>query len=126
MDRMALEPVEPTISATKTSPLAVWSLVLGILGVVLLVVCIGPLFAIPGIICGHMAYSRIKRSGGVLTGEGMALGGLITGYISIALALVWIPLMAAIAVPNFVKAREIAQRNACINNLRLIDSTKQQ
>ncbi|MBU6411737.1 MAG: DUF3352 domain-containing protein, partial [Verrucomicrobia bacterium] len=33
-------------------------------------------------------------------------------------------LLAAIAVPNFVKAREAAQRNACINNLRMIDGAK--
>ena len=35
-------------------------------------------------------------------------------------------LLAAIAVPNFVKARETAQQNACINNLRIIESAKQQ
>lgn len=34
--------------------------------------------------------------------------------------------MAAIAVPNFVKARETAQRNACINNLRQIDGAREQ
>jgi hypothetical protein len=36
-----------------------------------------------------------------------------------------IPLMAAIAIPNFVRARQAAQENACVNNLRMIDSTKQ-
>jgi hypothetical protein len=34
--------------------------------------------------------------------------------------------MLAIAIPNFVKAREVAQRNACINNLRQIDGAIQQ
>jgi hypothetical protein len=34
--------------------------------------------------------------------------------------------MAAIAVPNFVKARAVSQRNACINNLRMIDAAKEQ
>ena len=33
---------------------------------------------------------------------------------------------SAIAIPNFIKARETAQRNACINNLRQIDAAKQQ
>ena len=33
-----------------------------------------------------------------------------------------IPLLAAIAIPNFVKARTTAQANACINNLRQIDA----
>jgi type II secretory pathway pseudopilin PulG len=36
-----------------------------------------------------------------------------------------IGLLAAIAIPNFVKAREIARRNSCINNLRLLDGAKQ-
>jgi hypothetical protein len=37
-----------------------------------------------------------------------------------------IGLLAAIAIPNFVKARTTSQQNACINNLRLIDASKQQ
>ena len=35
-------------------------------------------------------------------------------------------LLAAIAIPNFVRARTTSQGNACINNLRLIDAAKQQ
>jgi hypothetical protein len=89
------------------------------------VVCIGPLFAIPAVICGHVAHSRIKRSGGALAGNGLALGGLITGYFSIAM-IPFIVMLAAIAVPNFVKARSTAQANACINNMRQIDSAVQQ
>ncbi len=115
----------PLASATtaqpKNSGLAIWSLVLGILGLT----CFWLLTAIPAVICGHVAYSRIKRSAGALTGEGLALGGLITGYLSIALSILVIPLMAAIAIPNFVKARTTAQMNACINNLRMIDGAKE-
>lgn len=37
-----------------------------------------------------------------------------------------IGLLAAIAIPNFVRARTTAQQNACINNLRQIDGAKQQ
>src|SRR5258708_23288199 len=37
-----------------------------------------------------------------------------------------IGLLAAIAIPNFLKARSTSQMNACINNLRQIDSAKQQ
>jgi len=32
-----------------------------------------------------------------------------------------IGLLAAIAIPNFIKARATSQQNACINNLRQID-----
>ncbi len=69
-----------------------------------------------------MASGRIKRSGGLLTGQGLAVAGLITGYIGIAFALVAVPMMLAIAIPNFVKARDTALRNACISNLRQLDS----
>lgn len=34
--------------------------------------------------------------------------------------------LAAVAIPNFVKARSTAQMNGCINNLRQIDAAKQQ
>jgi hypothetical protein len=106
----------------KSSGLAIWSLVLGILSLT----CFWIFTAIPAVICGHMAYGRIRRSAGALTGEGLALGGMITGYIAIALSIFIIPMMAAIAIPNFVKARTTAQMNACINNLRQIDGAKQQ
>jgi hypothetical protein len=99
-------------------------LALGILGLGLLLLCIGPIFAIPAVICGHVAYSRINRSGGELAGQGMALAGLITGYISVALSLFVIPMLIAIAVPNFVRARKVSQTNACIRNLKAIDAAK--
>ncbi len=119
-------PTVPTVPAQpKNCGLAVWSLALGILAVILSVVCIGPLIAIPAVICGHIAYSRVRRSGGALSGQGLALGGLITGYLSIAL-IPLIGMMAAIAIPNFVKARTTAQMNACISNLRQIDAAKQE
>ena len=37
-----------------------------------------------------------------------------------------IGLLAAIAIPNFVRARTTSQMNGCINHLRVIDSAKQQ
>ena len=37
-----------------------------------------------------------------------------------------IGLLAAIAIPNFVRARTRSQTNGCINNLRLLDGAKQQ
>ena len=106
----------------KTSALAIWSLVLGILSLF----CLTIFAAIPGVICGHKALSKIKRSDGSLSGKGLAIAGLITGYLGIAWAIIFIPLMVAIAVPNFVKARNVAMQNACINNLREIEVAKSQ
>ena len=46
--------------------------------------------------------------------------------VEIMIVVAIIGLLAAIAIPNFVRARTTAQMNACINNLRQIDSAKQQ
>jgi prepilin-type N-terminal cleavage/methylation domain-containing protein len=46
--------------------------------------------------------------------------------VEIMIVVAIIGLLAAIAIPNFVRARTTAQANACINNLRQIDSAKQQ
>lgn len=46
--------------------------------------------------------------------------------VEIMIVVAIIGLLAAIAIPNFVKARKTAQTNACINNLRQIDAAKQQ
>lgn len=41
--------------------------------------------------------------------------------VEIMIVVAIIGLLAAIAIPNFMKARATAQQNACINNLRQID-----
>src|SRR5712691_1457637 len=44
--------------------------------------------------------------------------------VEIMIVVAIIGLLAAIAIPNFVKARTLSQTNACINNLRKIDGAK--
>jgi prepilin-type N-terminal cleavage/methylation domain-containing protein len=46
--------------------------------------------------------------------------------VEIMIVVAIIGLLAAIAIPNFVRARETAQANACINNLHQIDGAIQQ
>jgi prepilin-type N-terminal cleavage/methylation domain-containing protein len=46
--------------------------------------------------------------------------------VEIMIVVAIIGLLAAIAIPNFIKARKTAQMNACINNLRQIDGAVQQ
>ena len=46
--------------------------------------------------------------------------------VEIMIVVAIIGLLAAIAIPSFVKARNTAQQNACVNNLRQIDSGKEQ
>src|SRR5690349_19195609 len=46
--------------------------------------------------------------------------------VEIMIVVMVIGLLAALAIPNWVRARTTAQQNACINNLRQIDGAKQQ
>jgi len=46
--------------------------------------------------------------------------------VEIMIVVAIIGLLAAIAIPNFVRARTTSQMNACINNLRQIDGAIQQ
>ena len=46
--------------------------------------------------------------------------------VEIMIVVAIIGLLAAIAVPNFVRARSKAQQNACINNLKQMDGAKAQ
>ena len=46
--------------------------------------------------------------------------------VEIMIVVAIIGLLAAIAIPNFVRARTQSQKNACINNLRQIDGAVQQ
>src|SRR5437868_3377308 len=46
--------------------------------------------------------------------------------VEIMIVVAIIGLLAAIAIPNFIRARTTSQKNACINNLRQIDGAVQQ
>jgi hypothetical protein len=87
----------PVLPARKTEMLAVLSLILSVLG--LFGFCCGLFLAggIAGIVCGHIALSRIKANP-ELEGHGLALTGLIIGYLAVAGWLVWILLFGGLAV----------------------------
>ena len=70
-------------SGTKTSTLSIISLIAGVLGIFLF----GSIIAI---ICGHIACSEIRNSNGKLSGNGLAISGLILGYLGIAFWGVWV------------------------------------
>jgi len=46
--------------------------------------------------------------------------------VEIMIVVAIIGILATLAIPNFIKSRETARKNACINNLRLIDTAIQQ
>ena len=79
---------QPT--GAKTNVLAIVSLIASIAGIVIA----WGIGSIVGIICGHISLSQIKKTGE--EGRGMAVAGLIVGYIGLALAILSVIIIAII------------------------------
>ena len=80
--------IVPSIAPAPSSPnepLAIWSFVLSLIGLLCCGFC-GFIVSLPAIICGHLALSNIHKKPH-LQGAGLAIAGLIIGYIG---TLFWI------------------------------------
>lgn len=95
----------------QSSGMAITSLVCGVLGFFTL-----GLAAIPAVITGHLARSRIKQSAGALSGGGMALAGLILGYL--CLVLTFVAVLASLAVPAFSSMQQKAVQAKTMSNAK--------
>jgi hypothetical protein len=93
-------PAPPSVQPQNDGK-AIFSLVLGILSVT----CLWVIAGIPAIILGHMSVSSIRKSMGRLKGQGMAIAGLIMGYISCAASIPIILIIIAVAIPNILRAK---------------------
>lgn len=71
-------PVAPT-----TSGLAIASFICG-----LLTLFAFPYLGIAAAICGHLALSQIRSSGGIIGGKGFAIAGLILGYVMLGIGII--------------------------------------
>jgi len=89
--------------------MAITSLVLGILGIF----SCGTL-SLVGLILGIVSMSKIRKSNGTLSGSGLALVGTILSGISVLM----IPILMAMLLPAFAKAKEKAQTIVCVNNVK--------
>lgn len=78
-------PIAAPATVRRTEPLAIWSLVLSVLSLF----CCGFVLGVPGVICGHLALSNISKNPN-LEGRGMALAGVVIGYVGIALWILWL------------------------------------
>jgi hypothetical protein len=92
----AYVPIAPT---GATSQLAIWALVCGCVSFL----C-GFLASIPAVVLGHLALGQIKRNPG-LQGKGMALAGLIIGYIISVVTIAYVIFMLTMfgSITNQVK-----------------------
>lgn len=75
--------------------------------------------AVAAIILGHLSLSEIKGSLGRLKGRGMAITGLVLGYGGV-LFIPFILIIAAIAIPNLIRARMAANESWAAASLRTI------
>ena len=102
--------IPPQYAGTpQTSGKAIGSLICGIINIF-------PLFIV-AVILGHLALSDIKKSAGGLGGRGLAIAGLVLGYLGV----VFIPIIliiAAIAIPNLLRARIAADEASAATSVR--------
>lgn len=81
------------LPAAPSSTLSVLALVFGIMGLILSFFLLGLLPAIGGVILGHLALKREPHA------RGMAIAGLVAGYVGVAISLLWV---LAILVPSLL------------------------
>jgi hypothetical protein len=81
-------------TGTKTCPTAIASLTLGLLGMNLLLF-VG---SVAAIVLGHMAVREIDRSRGALTGRGLAIFGLVLGYVTVAVGVIAVAVVVILKV----------------------------
>lgn len=103
-------------SGKTTSGLATTSLVLGILSPL----CCGIVTGVPAVICGHIARGKIKKDPS-LKGDGLAVAGLVLGYISMALTLVVLLTLA----PMAGKISEVVKTSLALEEVRTLQGALQ-
>jgi hypothetical protein len=93
----------PVYVRAPTNGLAVTSMVLGILGVVGLIWIISPILAL---VFGYVAKGQIDRAGGAQEGRGMAIAGIVLGWVGLVLGiamLLWMWVFFTQVFPAFPK-----------------------
>ncbi len=116
--KIASAPIVPgAASPSETSGKAIGSLISGLLGLLIFPA------AIAAIVLGHISRSEIRKSAGRLKGSGMALGGLIMGYFG--LSVIPVVIIAAIAIPNLLRARIAANEASAVSIVRALNEAEQ-
>jgi type IV pilus assembly protein PilA len=77
--------------------------------------------SIAAIILGHLSLSEIRKSAGRIGGQGIAITGLVLGYLGIVI-IPFILIVAAIAIPNLLRARIAANEASAVGSLRTINT----
>jgi hypothetical protein len=113
---VAASTAQTAAGPVETSTKAVLSLVCGLLFFI-------PFLFIAAIVFGHLALSEIRKSAGRLKGDGLAIAGLVLGYIQIA-GIPFILIIAAIAIPNLLRARMSANESSAVASIRTLNAAE--
>jgi type IV pilus assembly protein PilA len=81
------------------------------------------LTAIPAVVLGHLSLSEIRKSAGRLRGEGLAIAGLVLGYLGLV-CIPFILIIAAIAIPNLLRARMAANESSAVSAIRTLNAAQ--
>lgn len=100
----------------KTAGIAIASLVFSCL---FLIPILGLLCSATAIVLGIVALVKISEDKENLKGKGLAIAGISLGIMGIVIIPI-IGLLAAIAIPNFMRARILAQESAAAATMRTI------
>jgi type IV pilus assembly protein PilA len=107
--------IAPPLTPPATDTKAIASLICGLLSFIFPA-------AVAAIILGHISRSDIRKSGGRLSGSGLALTGLVFGYLGVSVIPVLI--LAAIAIPNLLRARMAANEASAVSSVRTINTAE--
>jgi type IV pilus assembly protein PilA len=76
--------------------------------------------SILAVVFGHLSLRDIRKSAGRLKGEGVAIAGLILGYLGVAFV-PFLLIIAAIAIPNLLRARMAANEAVAVSSIRTLN-----
>jgi prepilin-type processing-associated H-X9-DG protein len=114
---LATSPTGAAVPVAKTSGLAIVAMVLGILSF-----CTFFLTAPLAFILGIISLVMIARSNGRLKGMGFAITGIVVPIVAVP----FVGFMMGILMPALAKARIVAQRQICANNLKQLGAAMMQ
>lgn len=111
-------------SAKPRRGLAVASLVLGILG--LPTIGLAGVGALVAIVLGVVALVKASREPAQYGGKGLAIAGIALSVFSVTVMPMVLGIVAAIAIPSFLRARVAANESAAIGDIRAVISAQVQ
>src|ERR1041384_8343481 len=98
------------IYSARITPMALTSMILGIVSILLAIILIGLPIGWVALILGIVSLVKINKNPQRLSGKGFAIAGIVTGAVG---GFCFAPLLIAILLPSLGKARELSNRSVC-------------